>query len=577
MTVSESSVKRRLERIFEGAGQAGTGWWALSCVHVRHQGGQTDVDVLVGVPGLGLLVLEVKGWKQFKIESGGKWSYLSGDPRNPKSEWVELSRNPFDQVERTQFLLIEALRGYVRTGALRAGSLPRCESAVLFGGFSESELNGKIPANYEKFALSRDDLLMSEEQPDEASCRSVLDRLKRLFQNSANQHQRITDNGSSRLGEIGNVLEPTCHIVGMSSLLSESKEALNHNAELAMSVRAESLDRNRVYVEGKAGTGKTVLGLQIALQETTRSDLPALYVCYSPRLAEQIREVNTVQDAGILVFTPELLAEHLGLRDMVEFLATEEIRLQQDEAELLSLVGGAGAGDAHPLRAYLGSAEFWTRLFEAAADQGRLFCAVVVDEAQDLFEPAFETLEQLVSDGGKFVILCDPRQTTRRERAGKKWEVPVSVSSGTMISLETNLRNPTEVISAVERHCRVEYKRLSRNVPDGLVRWKTYKKDTFLSVVAEELEELGKLHVGTVVMHSSLSEAQLSELRRGGIESSDVDSNKGLEWDSVVLIVGMERNPLDPNPEEVYVGMTRARVHMTVVHHVTDLLFTDVG
>lgn len=575
MAVTESSVRRHLERVIASAGHAGVGWWVLNRVGLRQKAGQTDVDVLIGIPGLGLLVLEVKGWTEFKIESG-KWSYRStetdGNNRRVK-KWVPLPRNPFEQSERTQHLLVDALKEYARTHSMNSGPLPKCESAVLFGSLSAKELADQLPKSHEDFALSRDDVGLGLSDISEADAKKILDRLRRLFQVSARQLERETDNGASRLLEVRQVLEPSCHVVGMSALLSEAKEALNHNAELAMSVRAESIERDRVYVEGPAGTGKTVLGLQLAARMAHRTDMTALYVCFSNLLAQQIREVKAIEDSDIMVATPESLAEYVGLSDLLGTLVAEEERLSEGGDELRLLLGDRPSRTGKSLRAYLGSEIFWLNVLEKATEQGLQFSAVIVDEAQDMFEPAFQSLEELVAEGGTFMVLCDPRQTTRRERAGKKWEIPKSVADGAHIVLETNLRNPADVISAVEEHCGVTYQRLARNMPNGVVRWRTYKKETFISTVTDEIEELSRMHVGTVVLHSSLDDKQRASLQAAGVDSSDIDSHKGLEWDSVVLIVGNERNPLDPNHEEVYVGMTRSRVHMTVIHHVTDAFF----
>jgi hypothetical protein len=219
-------------------------------------------------------------------------------------------------------------------------------------------------------------------------------------------------------------------------------------------------------------------------------------------------------------------------------------------------------------RAYLGAEAFWERLVDGVADSGAEYAAVVVDEAQDLWEPAFAYLSSIVASNGTFAVFVDPQQTTRRERAGLTWEQPRSTLGGQTLRLDCNFRNGDQIIDAVEKRFRIEYQRPNRGAPPGELLLLSYSNSDPLSeVVARRHAELRRADLDPVVLVSGIDGDDLAKLSAKGIVAIPVESFKGLERRAVILALGRSTSPIDPNDEDLYVGMTRATVLLAVVYH----------
>jgi hypothetical protein len=558
MCGTEIEARRALEAVIRAAGRHGDGWWVLNTIPLRGRERNSDADVVVGIPNSGLLILEVKGWTRFTVDDQGIWSRPGAAGRPVTSD------GPFAQAQRQEYLLYEMLQDCRNDGLMGPGSLPRIGSGVVFGNLMAAEVDAADWANDLRFTLFRDTFCPSAD-PSEDEAVQILNRVRALL--GANTiPDRQTDNSAPRLGQVERLLAPTRKVSGLAAFVADSHEGLNQLAEAAMSAKADVLTANSLYVEGAAGTGKTVLALQLGLQRSRSAKRPSLYICYSPRLAEEIRGVRQDGDGAVLIFTPEELLRSLaGVEAMDPFLRAEAeaAKAALEVAELM----GTNA-EPEQSRAYLGSGEFWDTLVTAVAGSRDEYAAVVVDEAQDLWEPAFAYLSSLVGPNDLFAVFVDPHQTTRRERAGLVWAQPVSTVGGHAIRLNRNFRNGDRIIDAVEQRFRIGYDRPPRGpLPAELMLQPYSNQDPLPGVVIRHEAELRDAGLDPVVLTTGVSVEQEAALKAHGITPNTVESFKGLERKAVILVLGSDTSPVDPNDEDLYVGMTRATVLLSLVFH----------
>jgi hypothetical protein len=98
------------------------------------------------------------------------------------------------------------------------------------------------------------------------------------------------------------------------------------------------------------------------------------------------------------------------------------------------------------------------------------------------------------------------------------------------------------------------------------VNWKSYSKaSTIPDLVENTQRSLLDEGLSPTVIVTGVHSDELNELSRRGITWTEVDEFKGLERKSIILVIGPNPNPLDPQREDLYVGLTRATVHLTVL------------
>jgi hypothetical protein len=326
----------------------------------------------------------------------------------------------------------------------------------------------------------------------------------------------------------------------------------------------------RLYVEGPAGTGKTILALTLAAERAQRvreSGGRALYLCYSQPLADELATVAaSIPGAGGLdIHTPESLFRCLipGRQATLDALVAEAVAEQDEFAE---------ARDAAPdprttqSRRYLEADEFWAP-FAAVPTR---FAAVTVDEAQDFRQVAFTALAGLTAPDGLFAVFADPYQVTRADRLGRPWRRPVELDGLLPHRLEVNLRNTMAIAREVERLALVVY-RFSGMATEGLpVRRSTWSdRESLLAALTAASARFTRLGLdpasdAAILVEECAAGEELRDLRRRGHHAGmpvfSADEFRGRERKAVVYVRGplSDRAPLSASTEQCYVGLSRA-------------------
>ena len=312
-------------------------------------------------------------------------------------------------------------------------------------------------------------------------------------------------------------------------------------------VRAlESLDINRrVFVTGKAGTGKSRLAVAWAMRAAFRGDR-VLLTCFNDPLSEVLRGRMPVADHVVVgPFLPTALA----LEGMPP-LDTEVSDLRH----------------------------FWNVTVPAHLQLHwpkvtARFDTIVVDESQD-FSPAWLALLTSLLDpaGPRRLLMCGDTSQAVYQRG---FIPPTSDDGWVLCELARNCRNAGAVARLIQRQFDGAPPAIGgpeANEP----RWVEADDDTLVDAVAGEYDRLvdGEGYAAQRVLFATLSSDVRDRLREAmafveferssdaAVMCENVHRVKGLEFDYVVLVVG----PHDVAKDDLlYVGCSRAVSGLTVV------------
>ncbi|MFN8611735.1 MAG: NERD domain-containing protein [Vulcanimicrobiota bacterium] len=503
---SEAIVARALSE------QLGSDWtvfhsypW-LSNRSGRMEQGESDFILL---HPRGLLVLEVKG---------GRITY-DCDTR----EWSQnhhAMKDPFDQARRGLHFLwglvgeSDFVRGY-------AVAFPECK------------FQGALPPG-----VLRSILLDSED------LNHLESRLLRM----------LTDWGEGRAiptkieaERIRKVLLPRCQFIpDLRHRLAEEERVLHRLTQTQLETLSGLFSMDRLLVEGVAGSGKTLLALQRAL-DLAQQGQKTLFLCYNRNLALDLRAANQ--------------------REQLDFMTFHEACHQLCQQAGVDFQVGA-------------SQDWWETappelLLEALERRPDLrYDALLVDEGQDFRSTWWiAALSLLKHDDCPCYIFYDPEQNIY------KTELDLPQFSG-RFRLRQNCRNTQRIA----RSC--------QNLQSGSARWQTHGPEgrppqielapdpqLALQAVQRQLRELlGHLRADAVAVLSPYLQsksvcAQVSNLttdlaswrRREAPLFSTIRSFKGLEAAAILLVDVPEFDEKAATRTDVYVALTRAKSELRVI------------
>lgn len=325
--------------------------WSLCNAHDFVREGEGDFVVLV--PGSGLLVIEVKGSKEFKVDDSGDWYRLEG------SNWLKLNRPPPTQASTAMHIIVEEVSKCFPRKQFpgRYGYLvvyPNGEAASLPTMHDESTLATRRHRNQ---IASRIRHALEKRGPD---------ALGREFDSDA-------------IRAVVRHLKDTCfHVTKVDSgedAAEDAKKIESLTRQQAASLRGLFQIPN-VAVLGPAGSGKTLLALW-RLQSLVAEGKRAAFVCYNRALADVLRLRNpNIADS---IWNVDRLFR--------SFVPTDGSQVQGDMTEY-----------------------FREQLPGLVDDRGASlpkYDAVIVDEGQDFSESQIIALFGLVADDGCWTFFAD--------------------------------------------------------------------------------------------------------------------------------------------------------------------------
>jgi hypothetical protein len=528
------------------------------------KGLQAETDFVVLIPTKGIIVIEAKGATNISIEDG-KWT-LDGVP--PKKKHL----NPFDQIDNG----IRGIRGFLKKRGYDVDSIPFARMAW-FPRIDEKNIGSYALGSSAKYSELGFAKQLSEPLK---SLRKVIDSHIGAHKDSTSIHYNPEIFTAEMASHIADALRPTVKMAeSLESKAAERKLARTRATEEQV-LLLELVEKNpSIYFEGAAGTGKTEILRQAALN-LKRQGRQVLYVCYNVMLAEKLQE-ELGQVLGVTVLD-------------VNSLLLKVAGLKKNPANADSL----WYEDTLPDQA----------LIALDFNKGRLsFDAICIDEFQDIASRPkfFEVLQRLQRNTYmpfKLLLAGDDQQ----QIAGNGLPIDSfrfaqdNVPNLVHVGLNTNCRQSPLLARQIVKTLNMEdpnkRHRLADDEPGALEVYRT-TKDSQAKDLAKVLKKLLEtyrpqdirvlsIYGGTgsvmakLLAEGELHSKELRELRQllknqktktGKISWRSIGKYKGLEDDVVVLTDISEDASRWLEKQEktlktqVYVGLTRARTHAVML------------
>lgn len=318
-----------------------------------------EIDFVVLIPGKGLVVVEVKGGR-ISFQDGKWFTTPSGSARREsldKSPWMQARDNLYD--------LLKYLKAHLPEYDL--GSLAFSYLVVLPG-------TRDLPPSPEFNSWEVADLNAIEKH---GIARTVMRSLRETAAAAGRPLDRVADPALA-LSRIRKLLRPDFELIVSPKVLSREAERKIVQLTEAQFDALDTAEANpRVLVTGPAGTGKTMLALELARREAAHGRRVGLF-CFNKLLGDWIRgKVSSSEESGGTVTAGTLHGFLLSLihRDPI----AKEFEKQKAES------GRDLFRDLVPEYGQL-----------AAISQNLQFDQLIIDETQDFLEPVylevFETL-----------------------------------------------------------------------------------------------------------------------------------------------------------------------------------------
>lgn len=535
------------------------------------KGIEAETDFVVLIPEKGIIVVEAKGATAVEIEDG-KWTMHDVPPK-------KANLNPFDQIDNG----IRGIRGFLKKKGYDVDSIPFARLAWF------PRIDEKNIGSYSLGSAIRYSELGFAKQLSEPlkSLRKVIDSQINHHKDSTAIHYQPEIFTPEMAGHIAEALRPSVKMVESLESKAAQRKLARTKATDEQVLLLELVEKNpAIYFEGAAGTGKTEILRQAALN-LKRQGRQVLYVCYNVMLAEKLQEELGLVQGVTVTDVNSLLLKVAGLKKNPADAGTPWYEDQLPDQALIALD------------------------FNKSKLQ---FDAICVDEFQDIASRPkfFEVLQRLQRSTYmpfKLLLAGDDQQ----QIAGNgilvdsfrfaKENIPNLVHVG----LNTNCRQSPELARRIVRVLNMDdpnrRNRLSEDETGILDVYKTTKdsqaKD-LARVLKKLLEEYRPQDIRVLSIYGStgsvtaklmaekeLHSKELRELRQllknqktktGKISWRSIGKYKGLEDDVVVLTdissdadAWLSRQGKDLKTQ-VYVGLTRARTHAVML--VQDDLFS---
>ena len=478
-----------------------------------------EADFVVLVPGLGLVVIEVKGSKEFKVDELGAWHRLE-----PNGSWQVLRRSPPEQAMGNMYRLIELLKEKYRWLEFpgRFAYLviyPQGETSDL-GMFDESTVATRRHMNQLasriRNALERRGGAASGEQFAESAIEKVIDQLKnRRF------HVVKVDTGDD---------------------VADDKGKIEQLTQQQFATLRGLFDLPKVAVMGPAGSGKTLLAMW-RLKALVEEGRKAIYVCYNKNLASSLRHLNPDH------------AEFIWNIDSLFLRTCPEARVPTDT------IGRFFAEDLPGL------------VVDKASSLEK-YDAIVVDEGQDISEFQALALHELLAEDGTWAYFADWHQDLYRRGSG------TPIGAEVLFTLHHNCRNTIKINDAANDFAKKSIPSMP-GMPEGVAPVVEVTRNQALRAWELAKQWAGEGSVAILSPYTLDRSAMKGEKSGHGLRLSEdvkelgakdtvvfstIKSFKGIEA-SVVIVVDLEipGEKAAFSEEDLYVASTRATTRIAFI------------
>lgn len=498
--------------------------------------GQGESDMVVLIPGKGVLFIEVKSHDSVTL-SGGVWRY--------NGEVSE--KGPVKQASNAMYGVLN----YLKEQKVDTRDVPFGFVAWLTGGKKQDV--APSPEWKPWMILDTSDL----KRDIKATLSEVMDQTLELKGNwSKVPSERLAT--VPKINEIANFLRPVVAITKTPAMrITELNENLNRAIDQQkLILEAFKGKKSPVVVPGAAGTGKTHLAISEAMRAHQRGDR-TLFLCFNKVLAKYLK--SQMADFALV----EVHHIHSYMSQLIDQSPSEDHDDQWWQVQLPDLA------------------------YEALASKStaELFDCLVVDEAQDLcLENYLDVMDGSLTNGlsqspvfffGDFThqaIYLDGEQAL----ANLKAKMPKIFE---LSSLDVNCRNTKEIGESVTQLLREPdmysgYRRTEAGVVPTLRRLDPGEKP--VAKVKEQVSRLLKTFPPENIVILSSNKQQLKHLveslrvehttidlpKNGKIRWGTAQGFKGMEAAAIVLI---EFEDGTSSRDTFYVASTRALSELVVI------------
>ena len=529
-------------------------WICLHSLGLAHHPTKrrAEIDFLLLTPD-GVFVLEVKGGR-IKRERG-VWYYT-----NKYNETAVNHEGPFVQASSAMFSLERSIKS-IFAGTKLAN--------VLFG-------YGVIIPDvlFESLGIEDSPELIYDKDNRNEPFPNYIQRLAK-YTRETNKQTRYGLN-KDRINKLADYLRGDFDLVPtLNTVLQDTNSALTSLTEEQYSTLDSLQNRPRMIVEGVAGSGKTMLAIELTRRDV-RSGKRVLFLCYNRNLAAHINSVLESEQIGGSVVVKTLhsnfhhLITHSSLAD--EF---NEERNTVTEQTLFDTI--------YPEYALHASLETSVPPFDK----------IIVDEAQDILsEPNVLVLDNQIRNGienGEWVFFLDSNNQASVYGNIDEATLENLRQYGIQTLLNMNCRNTRPVANQTNIISNPRLRAIARvdGPPVDLIYFSDRKEKT--NKLIKTLEQLKSKGVNpatiTVLFARDPTPEEKAILERYDVKELEISSAalmgttmleystwscvsgfKGLENDSIIFL-GIDSLDDDWSRAINYVAMSRARIFLYVFIH----------
>lgn len=490
--------------------------WTLSKNGYVREG---EADFVILVPGSGLVVVEVKGSKEFKVGENGVWSR-----RENNGTWVELKESPPEQAIRNMHDLTKVINE-----SYQWPRFPGRYSYLVI--YPQGEI-ARLPAMFDESTIAT---------------RRHMNQLASRLRNS------LEKRGGDGRGEqfVTQVVESVIDHL-------KNRKFRVYKADFAEDVaddseRIEQLTRQQfaslkglfqlpsVAVVGPAGSGKTVLAIW-RLKSLIDQGKRAVYICFNRALAASLRMLNP------------------------------------DYADFIWNVDKLFISICSETPPAAGLKEFYREILPGRvmdyADTYEKYDSIVVDEGQDLSECQIIALLELRSSEGEWAFFSDWKQDIFH--AGNTAPIGAEV----VFSLHHNCRNTVKINDASNLYLNSRIESMP-GMPLGVAplvqlvnnqsmraweiaqKWSGEGSVVILSPYRYENSSMN----GQISGYGLRLSTEISDLGKAGtVFFSTIKSFKGIEARAIIVVdVGIPDEHVAFSKEDLYVATTRATTRLALI------------
>jgi len=516
-------------------------WTSIHSLHLPEHSTQREgeADFVIFVPGKGVVVVEIKSHRSLEIKNG-EWFY-SGDSTPGK--------NPFKQAHDNMWSNINVLKNHKSSPSTFKNIV--WTYMVIFPNLSKPFEVKSTEWREEQIV----DSYMLGQKPISFYILRALEKEHSHLKEIKDVHYspKSFSPTTKDVDTIIKILKPQANL--NESPLLRNQRILKEIRTLnpAQNVVLEASDLNkRLFTSGPAGTGKTMLAIEIA-EKKASLDKNVLFLCFNQFLAEELKNISS--KFKVQTFHGYLL-EITGLK------------VPQDNLD------------------YFFDEQLIEAAFDAIIEKNIKFDTLIIDEFQDLATPEYlMLLDRLLHSGlvgGEWYMFADFEMQNLYKQKNSKYENLISLIDHAPLELKLriNCRNTPSVSKSAEELGKMSPPylstlRLEGNVPVMISAYKNKESqienilDTLdlLKLKGYDENEIIFLYASDTGLIKSLIEKYKFKIAKynpskksKGLSHSSIQSFKGLEYNIVILIDIEPYSKFESKDltELLYTGITRS-------------------